>query len=241
MQLNDRQIAEHVTRGGFTGQDRVIAVAVVLAESGGRTDARGDVTLVNATWGPSIGLFQIRSLNAERGTGRTRDELANPDPATNARHAHQVFLEAGARWTPWSTFNNGSHRQFLDRARRALNDSGPEVQLPNSAVHVVQAGETLGGIARANGVTLEQLRGWNPGLFDAAHNRGNLIRPGERVALSAPGPSGQTGHSYVVQPGDTFAGIARALGVTLDHLRAHNPGLFDAAHHAGNLIHPGEV
>ncbi len=52
MQLNDRQIAEHVTRGGFTGQDRVIAVAVVLAESGGRTDARGDVTLVNATWGP---------------------------------------------------------------------------------------------------------------------------------------------------------------------------------------------
>src|SRR6266496_1482726 len=62
MQLNDRQIAEHVTHGGFTGQDRVIGVAVVLAESGGRTDASGDVHLQDGKWGPSIGLFQIRSL-----------------------------------------------------------------------------------------------------------------------------------------------------------------------------------
>jgi LysM repeat protein len=239
MQLNDRQIAEHVTHGGFTGQDRVIGVAVVLAESGGWTDARGDVHLQDGKWGPSIGLFQIRSLKAERGTGRTRDELANLDPATNARHARQVYLDAGGRWTPWSTFTSGSYRQFLDRARQATG-GGPD-QPANGTVHVVRPGETLSGIARASGVTLEQLRAWNPRLFDAAHQGGNLIQVGERVTLSAPGPSGHAGQTFVVRPGDTLAGIARAHGVTLDQLRARNPVLFDATHHGGNLIHPGEV
>ena len=33
-----------------------------MAESSGSSDAVGDVSLVNDKWGPSIGLFQIRSL-----------------------------------------------------------------------------------------------------------------------------------------------------------------------------------
>jgi hypothetical protein len=45
----------------------------------------------------------------------------------------------------------------------------------------------------------------------------------------------------VVKAGDTLAGIAKAHGVPFDRIRALNPGLFDAAHHKGNLIHPGEV
>jgi LysM repeat protein len=242
MQLNDRQIAQFVVQGGFTGGDRVIGVAVVLAESGGRTDARGDVGLQTSIWGPSIGLFQIRSLKAERGTGRTRDEVANLDPATNARHAHRVFLDAGAQWTPWSTFNHGSHRQFLERARLALNGGGPQVQVPpGGTVHIVQGGETLSGIAGAHGLTLAQIRAVNPSLFDAAHHGGNLINVGERVSLSAPAKAGQPGHVQVVRAGDTLAAIAHAHGVTLDQIRALNPGLFDAAHRGGTLIRPGEA
>lgn len=120
-QLTDREIAGHVINAGFAGDQRVIGVAVVLAESRGRTDARGDVAIQTKKWGPSIGLFQIRSLKADKGSGGTRDELANLDPATNARHARTVFLEAGSKWTPWSTFKNKSHEQFLDRARKAVN------------------------------------------------------------------------------------------------------------------------
>jgi LysM repeat protein len=152
----------------------------------------------------------------------------------------QVYLDAGGRWTPWSTFTSGSYRRFLDRARQATG-GGPDVHLPNGTVHVVRAGETLSGIARANGVTLEQLRTWNPRLFDAAHHGGNLIQVGEAVALSAPGSSGHAGQTFVVRTSDTLASIASAHGLTLDQLRARNPVLFDAAHHAGNLIHPGEL
>jgi hypothetical protein len=182
--LSDRQIAQYVAGGGFTGEDQVIGVAVVLAESSGNTAAKGDMDRINKTWGPSIGLFQIRSLNAERGTGKTRDEQANYDPATNARHAHRVFLDAGSRWTPWSTFKNGSHRRYLQRARAVapVGAGGPRGETPNG-VYVVRPGDTLSAIAHAHGVSLDRLRELNPGLFDAAHHQGNLIKPGEVVRL----------------------------------------------------------
>jgi len=55
------------------------------------------------------------------------------------------------------------------------------------------------------------------------------------------GGTGHAGQTYVVQSGDTLSGIASSHGLTLDRVRALNPGLFDAAHHNGSLIHPGEV
>jgi Lysozyme like domain len=118
-QLTDHQIAEHVVGGGFVGESRVIGVAVVLAESGGSTDIKGDVGLARRNVWSLCGPVQIRSLKAQKGTGGTRDELANLDPATNARHAHVIFTEAGG-WTPWSTFNDRKHEKFLDRARSAV-------------------------------------------------------------------------------------------------------------------------
>jgi LysM repeat protein len=249
--LGDQQIARHVVDGGFVGEERVVAVAIVLAESGGRTDAIGDVALENATFGPSVGLFQIRSLRADKGSGRTRDELANVDPATNARHARQVFLEAGSRFTPWSTFNHDTHRQFLGRAQDAVNavGSGGSVSplvVGDGTVHVIRPGETLSGIAQAHGLTLQQLRALNPGLFDAAHQDGNLVHPGEQVVLSgaagsAPAGFPVIGSTHVIRQGETLGGIAKAHGLTLQQLRALHPGLFDAAHKNGDLVRPGEV
>jgi LysM repeat protein len=247
-QLSDHQIAALVVEAGFVGDQQETAFGIVLAESGGRPDAVGDVSLQNATFGPSIGLFQIRSLRSEKGTGGVRDELANVDPATNARHAHVVFSQSGS-FRPWSTFTNGAFKRFLDRARAALGGS-PAAVIPASGVHIVHSGETLSGIAAAHGLTLAQLRALNPGLFDAAHHNGSLINPGEQVLLSAPAPAQPAtpvtvalpgGHTHVVAPGETLSSIAKANGVTLAQLRELNPGLFDAAHHHGDLIHPGEL
>ena len=59
-----------LARGAGLGHDpAVTATAIALGESGGDPGAVGDLTLQNATWGPSIGLWQVRSVKAEKGTG----------------------------------------------------------------------------------------------------------------------------------------------------------------------------
>ncbi|MCK2238638.1 MULTISPECIES: hypothetical protein [unclassified Crossiella] len=119
--LTDQEIAQHAWDAGFRGDNLNTAVAVALAESRGRTDALGDISLQNNTWGPSVGLWQIRSLNPGHGTAleRTqRDQTANLDPATNAANAFAIS-DSGASFRAWSTFTNGDYRQFLDRARTA--------------------------------------------------------------------------------------------------------------------------
>ncbi|HEV2780934.1 MAG TPA: D-alanyl-D-alanine carboxypeptidase family protein [Actinophytocola sp.] len=116
--LSAREIAEHAYAAGFRGQALTTAVAVALAESGGNPKARGDTTITDGTWGPSIGLWQIRSLRSDYGTGDERDAKANLDPATNARHAWSIS-DHGTNWTPWSAYTNGSYRRYLDTARAA--------------------------------------------------------------------------------------------------------------------------
>lgn len=119
--LSDQEIARLASDAGFTGRDLETAVAVALAESRGDSDAVGDVNLQNEVYGPSVGLWQIRSVNPGHGNRfdqQHHNEAANYDPATNARNAHAIFERRG--WRPWSTHTGGQYRQFLDRARRAV-------------------------------------------------------------------------------------------------------------------------
>jgi hypothetical protein len=118
--LSDKVIAKLAHQAGFRGGTLVTAVAVALAESAGHSRARGDVALEDRTWGPSVGLWQIRSLNAQRGTGGERDELANLHARTNARHAYQIYREAGRTFRPWTVYQNGMYRRFLPRAGAAV-------------------------------------------------------------------------------------------------------------------------
>ncbi len=117
--ISDEAIAEHAYAAGFRGPALVTAVAVALAESRGVLDDPGDEHLEDSKWGPSIGLWQIRSLKAEYGTGKTRDEKANEDPATNARHAYQIS-DHGRDFSPWSAYKFNRHLPFMGRARAAV-------------------------------------------------------------------------------------------------------------------------
>lgn len=128
------EIAAYGYRAGWRGNDLAVAVAVALAESSGRTDAVGDTALQNDTWGPSVGLWQIRSLNADRGTGKTRDELANKDPQTNANHAHEIWKGSG--WGAWSTYSNRAYLLYMPRAlpaAAAANVAAPAVGVATEA------------------------------------------------------------------------------------------------------------
>ena len=116
--------------------------------------------------------------------------------------------------------------------------------------HVVKPGETLGAIAAQYGVTLEQLVTLN-GVADpdrvtegqtlklppaatartggapSAQNAAPAAPAAAQAAAAAAGvPTGAPAGEYVVQPGDTLGGIAKAVGVGLKALLDAN-GLAD--------------
>jgi lysozyme-like protein len=99
--LDEARIAELARNAGFPGPTIAKAVAVARCESGFRTGAVGDVALVDLSWGPSIGLWQIRSRHGDFGTGRSRDASRLSDPTFNARAAYAIS-NGGTNWGAWS-------------------------------------------------------------------------------------------------------------------------------------------
>ncbi|HET7639956.1 MAG TPA: transglycosylase SLT domain-containing protein, partial [Ktedonobacteraceae bacterium] len=94
--LTDAQIAGLARSAGFPDSEIPRAVAIALAESGGRTDVIGHNT--NGT--VDVGLWQINSVHGH-------STASMQDPVQNAQAAHQIWAAAGNRWTPWVTFNRG--------------------------------------------------------------------------------------------------------------------------------------
>ncbi len=128
-QLTDQQVAQYAYDAGFRGDALTTATAVALAESHGDSDQVGDVGLQNGTWGPSVGLWQIRSLNPGHGTAAeqaVRNQTANLDPATNARNAYAISHQ-GTNFNPWSTYTSGAYQRFTNRAGTAAGqvNTGP--------------------------------------------------------------------------------------------------------------------
>ncbi len=112
--------------------------------------------------------------------------------------------------------------------------------------HKVLRGETLGGIARQYGASVQDIAQLNK--MSNVH----LIRPGDQLLIPMPAqladaarkradenghyvpPAGYKRVSYKVKKGDTLGGIGRKLGVSVRHLRKVN-GLPKT-----NLIYPGQ-
>ncbi|MDP9094358.1 MAG: hypothetical protein M3N95_15845, partial [Actinomycetota bacterium] len=95
------------------------AAAIAMAESGGSPSAQGDIALMDSVWDWSAGLWQIRGLRSERGSGALRDSIANQGIAKNAA-AMYVISGACSDWTPWSTYNTGAYLQFMQLANQAV-------------------------------------------------------------------------------------------------------------------------
>jgi hypothetical protein len=110
---------------GFRGKSLQTAFAVALAESGGRTKAVGDKSLANKKYGPSLGVFQIRSLRDPKkyAGGEWRDGKRLFDPSFNVKAAWNISSE-GQNWKAWSTYKNGAFSQYLDDAEAAAKAAG---------------------------------------------------------------------------------------------------------------------
>jgi hypothetical protein len=191
--LSDQEIARLAADAGFTGRDLETAVAVALAESRGDSDAVGDVNLQTEVYGPSIGLWQIRSVNpghANRFEQRHHNEAANYDPATNARNAHAIFEQRG--WRPWSTYTRGRYRPFLDRARRAVETNRGQ-QAPG------QRSESGGNGMNA---TLDELFGAFPKLLASGDRLNKVSRAAAQQTVARKGAFGEVPGSQDAEQGN---------------------------------------
>lgn len=132
--LSAAQIAEYAYQAGFRDSDVTIAVAVALAESGGRTDA----TNRNSNGSIDRGLMQINSVHDEMPGNRF-------DPLTNMRLAFAIKTRRGS-WKDWATFNSGRYALYMPVAKAATANLGNGgTTTPPSAVNVDDGGDGLGG------------------------------------------------------------------------------------------------
>ena len=109
-------IADAAYKAGFRETQLLIAIGIAMAESSGKPEAVGDENLQNEKWGPSIGLWQIRSLRHPEtfsfpDTLRIAEQLR--DPYKNAEAAYAIS-ENGTNFGPWSTFMNNAYRIYIN-------------------------------------------------------------------------------------------------------------------------------
>lgn len=113
---NKKQLISMISRGGFSGKSLKTAYAIAIAESGGRSDAKGDVSLQDEKWGPSIGLFQIRSLKKWKDYNDPyRDASRLKDPTYNIEAAWKKSNQ-GTSFKAWSAYTNGAFAKHLPEA-----------------------------------------------------------------------------------------------------------------------------
>ena len=121
---------------GWRGEELVEAVAVQIAEERNQNRfAIGDTNIESDTYGPSFGLWQIRSLRQPWQAGQPQEDRLRTfeatsdgfdllDAQTNAEVAFQLWKARG--WQPWSVTHesargtNNYYMNYIDQAREAV-------------------------------------------------------------------------------------------------------------------------
>lgn len=172
-ELTVPQVYAYARGAGLDHETAITATAVSWAEDDTHdTGALGDLGLQDATWGPSVGLWQVRSLKAQQGTGGERDASRLTDPAFNARSMFSIS-SGGRNFRPWSTYADGSYLHHVAAVRQAVGDG---TGVPASGTQDVSA-TSSGAVSVATGRS----------PFDVQLNLGPLSKPVEGL-IGAAGP-----------------------------------------------------
>ena len=157
--LSPAQVYSLARDAGLSPANAVTATAIAMAESGLRTDAVGDTTITTGTWGPSVGLWQVRSLKAEAGTGRSRDATRLTEPAFNAR-AMVAISGGGDNWRPWSVFTSGAFRSKVPQVAAIAPALEAQAKASGGWKGLVEA--VTGGVGDVGGAIVASAAGLNP-------------------------------------------------------------------------------
>ena len=142
--LSPKAVYNLARDAGLGTSQAVTATAIAIAESGLRTDAQGDVGIQTSKWGPSVGLWQIRSLKAESGTGRPRDATRLEDPQFNARSMVSIS-SSGKSFNAWSTYKDGAYKTHLGQ----VTSGNPLLEAAGNAVEAI-TGAGAAAVAAVN-------------------------------------------------------------------------------------------
>jgi hypothetical protein len=147
--LTPVQVYTLLRQAGFGPAAAVTETAIAGAESGWDDRNLGDVSLENSTWGPSYGLFQIRTLKAETGKGTDRDISRLANDAAQAKAAYDIS-KGGTDFSAWTTYTRGTYQNFLAQATAAAGGqaagvTSSPVGLPGVPDPSAIAGQVLTG------------------------------------------------------------------------------------------------
>lgn len=140
--LSGAQVYQLALGAGLNPAAAVVATAIAYAESGWNPTALGDVGLEDDSWGPSVGLWQIRSLKAQKSTGQPRDETRLADPTFNAASMANIS-GTGRNFGAWTTYTSNAYKQYLVRSATAAGQ--PAAPLPDGAASSGNSGGAATG------------------------------------------------------------------------------------------------
>lgn len=152
------QVFADLLGAGFTRDQATTLDAIAGGESGWNDTELGDVGLENSEWGPSVGLFQIRTLKSQTGTGTDRDiQWLMASDANQAKAAYDISHH-GTDFSPWTVYTSGKWQSFLGQAQSAAHST------PSTAAALLAGGtgssstggfgDVLGGL---RGIAIEGL------------------------------------------------------------------------------------
>ena len=135
---------------------------------------RGDVHIVDDTYGPSLGLGQVRSVWSQYGTGRERDATRLREVDFNVAACRSILGYPNGMQA-WSIFCNQVYRRFLPVARAAVKESAVSRLVIQSGHYGRTSGATGGPgeaklayrIAQAAKTLVDAVDGWTATIIPA--------------------------------------------------------------------------
>src|SRR5207344_1498754 len=114
------EVYQALTAAGFDQAAATVMTEIAGAESSWNDTAVGDVSLESATWGPSVGVPQIRTLKADTGKGTDRDIVWLQGNLAHQAQAAYDISHQGQNFSPWTTYVSGAYRKFAGQVAAAI-------------------------------------------------------------------------------------------------------------------------